>query len=83
MSTINTSMGRSSLKAKNTGDHIKGSIAINDEGGAPLTSQEFREHDLDDVVNNVIFPVTGGNRLITSALRDEMEKAGFRQQRRN
>ncbi|MDU3076821.1 MAG: hypothetical protein E7B29_11045, partial [Mixta calida] len=37
MSSINTSMGRYSLKAKNAGDHIKGSIAINDEGGGQLS----------------------------------------------
>jgi hypothetical protein len=30
MTTINTSMGRYSLKAKNSGDHIKGSFAINE-----------------------------------------------------
>lgn len=79
MSTINTSMGRYSLIAKNAGDHIKGSIAINDEGGGQLTTQEFNEHYLDDVINNVIFPVTGGNRVITSALREQMVKAGFEQ----
>ena len=39
MSSINTSMGRYSLKAKNAGDHIKGSIAINDEGGGQLSLQ--------------------------------------------
>lgn len=77
MSTVNSSMGRYSLKAKNAGDHIKGSIAINDEGGSQLSLQEFKEHYLDDVVNNVIFPVTGGNRSITNAFRDEMIKAGF------
>lgn len=77
MSTINTSMGRYSLTAKDTGGHIKGSIAINDEGGTRITLQEFKEHHLDDVVNNVIYPVTGGNRDITDALRDEMLKAGF------
>ena len=54
MSTINTSMGRYSLKAKDYGNHIRGSIAINDEGGTQLTLQEFEEHYLDDVVNNVI-----------------------------
>ena len=79
MSSINTSMGRYSLKAKNAGDHIKGSIAINDEGGGQLSLQEIDEHYLDDVVNNVIYPVTGGNRDITRALRDEMIKAGFKQ----
>lgn len=79
MSTVNSSMGRYSLKAKNAGDHIKGSIAINDEGGSQLSLQEFKEHYLDDVVNNVIFPVTGGNRSITNAFRDEMIKAGFEQ----
>jgi len=79
MNTVNTSMGRYSLIAKNAGDHIQGSIAINDEGGTELTHQAFYEHYLDDVVNNVIFPVTGGNREITRALRDEMIKAGFRQ----
>ncbi|MFH8133752.1 hypothetical protein ABU178_06110 [Pantoea osteomyelitidis] len=79
MSTINTSMGRYSLKAKNTGDYIKGTIAINDEGGSQLTMQEFEEHYLDDVVNNVIYPVTGGNRHIARALREQMEKAGFGQ----
>lgn len=79
MSTINTSMGRYSLTAKNAGEQIKGSIAINDEGGAQLTAHEFNEHYLDDVINNVIFPVTGGNRVITSALREEMVKAGFEQ----
>lgn len=77
MSTINSSMGRYSLKAKETGDHIKGTIAINDEGGSQLTLQEFNEHYLDDVVNNVIYPVTGGNRDIASAFREEMVKAGF------
>lgn len=77
MSTINTSLGRYSLTAKNTSNHIKGSIAINDEGGSQLTCQEFDEHYLDDVVNNVIYPVTGGNREITRAFRDEMIKAGF------
>ncbi|MEZ3499874.1 hypothetical protein [Pantoea sp. KPR_PJ] len=79
MSTINTSMGRYSLKAKNAGNHIKGSFAINDEGGTQLTMQEFDEHYLDDVVNNVIYPVTGGNREITRALREQMVKAGFEQ----
>lgn len=79
MSTINTSMGRYSLKAKNTGDHIKGTIAINDEGGSQLTMQEFEEHYLDDVVNNVIYPITGGNRDIARALREQMVKAGFEQ----
>ncbi|RWR00763.1 hypothetical protein ED28_18080 [[Pantoea] beijingensis] len=79
MSTINTSMGRYCLKAKNSGDHIKGTIAINDEGGSPLTSQEFSEHYLDDVVNNVIYPITGGNREITRSLREQMVKAGFGQ----
>jgi len=77
MSTINTSLGRYSLSARNAGDHIKGSIAINDEGGTQLTSQEFNEHDVDDVINNVIFPITGGNRAIANALREEMVKAGF------
>ncbi|MDF7660425.1 hypothetical protein PUG81_15775 [Erwiniaceae bacterium L1_54_6] len=79
MSTINTSMGRYSLRAKDYGNHIRGSIAINDEGGTQLTMQEFEEHYLDDVVNNVIYPVTGGNREITRALRDQMVKAGFEQ----
>lgn len=79
MSTINTSMGRYSLKAKDVGSHIKGSIAINDEGGTQLIMQEFDEHYLDDVVNNVIYPVTGGNREITRALREQMVKAGFEQ----
>ncbi|MBE5252536.1 MAG: hypothetical protein QRY16_16715 [Enterobacterales bacterium endosymbiont of Blomia tropicalis] len=79
MSSINTSMGRYSLKAKNSGDHIQGSFAINDEGGTQLTMQEFEEHYLDDVVNNVIYPVTGGNREITRALREQMVKAGFEQ----
>ncbi|QKJ86348.1 hypothetical protein PMPD1_1389 [Paramixta manurensis] len=79
MSTINTSMGRYCLKAKDAGDLIKGSISINDEGGAQLTSQEFSEHYLDDVVNNVIYPVTGGNREIARALREQMVKAGFEQ----
>lgn len=77
MSTINTSMGRYSLKAKNSGNHIKGSLAINDEGGTQLSMQEFDEHYLDDVVNNVIYPVTGGNRDIARALREQMVKAGF------
>lgn len=77
MSTINTSLGRYSLSARNAGDHIKGSIAINDEGGTQLTSQEFNEHDVDDVINNVIFPITGGNRAIANVLREEMVKAGF------
>lgn len=79
MTTINTSIGRYSLKAKNSGDHIKGSFAINDEGGTQLTMQEFEEHYLDDVVNNVIYPVTGGNREIARALREQMIKAGFEQ----
>lgn len=79
MSTVNSSMGRYSLKAKNAGDHIKGSIAINDEGGSQLSLQEFKEHYLDDVVNNVIYPVTGGNRSIANAFREEMVKAGFEQ----
>ncbi|WP_428945533.1 hypothetical protein ACQK5W_05620 [Pantoea sp. FN060301] len=79
MSTINSSMGRYSLKAKNAGNHIQGFIAINDEGGSQLTRQEFDEHYLDDVVNNVIFPVTGGNRAIANAFREEMVKAGFEQ----
>ncbi len=34
---------------------------------------------LDDVVNNVIYPVTGGNREIARALREQMIKAGFEQ----
>jgi len=50
MSTINTSMGRYSLKAKDYGNHISG-----------------------------IYPITGGNREITRALRDQMVKAGFEQ----
>lgn len=79
MSTINTRMGRYCLKARDAGTHIKGSIAINDEGGTPLTMQEFDEHYLDDVINNVIYPVTGGNRDITRVLRDQMVKAGFQQ----
>ncbi|BAN95501.1 hypothetical protein E05_07350 [Plautia stali symbiont] len=79
MSTINTSMGRYSLKAKDHGSHIRGSIAINDEGGTQLTLQEFDEHYLDDVVNNVIYPITGGNREIARALREQMVKAGFEQ----
>jgi len=79
MSIINTSMGRYCLRAKDVGSSIKGTIAINDEGGTPLTMQEFEEHYLDDVVNNVIFPVTGGNRDITRALREQMIKAGFEQ----
>lgn len=33
MSTINTIMGRYCLKAKDYGNHICGSIAINDESG--------------------------------------------------
>ncbi|MCU5774103.1 hypothetical protein N5923_05585 [Erwiniaceae bacterium BAC15a-03b] len=79
MSTIDTHMGRYCLKARDAGNHIKGSIAINDEGGTMLTMQEFDEHYLDDVVNNVIYPVTGGNRDITLVLRDQMVKAGFEQ----
>jgi len=79
MSTISTSMGRYSLTAQNSGGHIKGAIAINDEGGAQLTRQEFNEHDVDDVVNNVIYPVTGGNRVIASAMRQKMIEAGFEQ----
>lgn len=79
MSTINTIMGRYSFEANNAGDLIKGAIAINDEGGAQLTRQEFSEHNLDDVINNVIFPVTGGNRLIANAIREQMIKAGFAQ----
>ncbi|QHM70239.1 hypothetical protein [Mixta intestinalis] len=79
MSTLNTCMGRYCLKAKNAGDHIKGSISINDEGGGQLSLQEFEEHYLDDVVNNVIYPITGGNRDITYALREQLIKAGFRQ----
>lgn len=79
MSTINTSMGRYSLKAKDHGSHIRGSIAINDEGGTQLILQEFDEHYLDDVVNNVIYPITGGNREIARALREQMVKAGFEQ----
>lgn len=63
MSTINTSLGRYSLSARNAGDHIKGSIAINDEGGTQLTSQEFNEHDVDDVINNVIFPLPAATGL--------------------
>ncbi|PIJ69432.1 hypothetical protein BL250_02380 [Erwinia sp. OLTSP20] len=80
MSTIDTRMGRYSLKAQETeSGHIHGFIAINDEGGRPLTRQDFAEHYLDDVINNVIFPVTGGNRHIAGALRDQMVKAGFEQ----
>lgn len=79
MSMINTSMGRYSLKAKNAGDHIKGSFVINDEGGTQLSMQEFDEHYIDDVINNVIYPVTGGNREIARALREQMVKAGFEQ----
>lgn len=79
MSTINTNMGRYSLKANHAGNHIKGTIAINDEGGGQLSLQEFDEHYLDDVINNVIYPITGGNREITQALRDQMIKAGFTQ----
>lgn len=77
MSTINSCMGRYSLKANNAGDYIRGSIAINDEGGSQLTFQEFNEHYLDDVVNNVIYPVTGGNRAIANAFREKMMEAGF------
>lgn len=77
MNTINTSMGRYCIKADNVGDHIQGSIAINDEGGTQLTRQEFSEYDLDDVINNVIFPVTGGNSLIANAIREKMIDAGF------
>jgi hypothetical protein len=79
MSTIDTNMGRYCLKANHAGNHITGSIAINDEGGARLSLQEFDEHYLDDVVNNVIYPITGGNREITQALREQMIKAGFTQ----
>ena len=79
MSTINSSLGRYSLKAKDSGNHIKGTIAINDEGGSEVTCQEFNEHYLDDVINNVVYPVTGGNHTITNAFRDEMVKAGFQQ----
>ncbi|MGD8106853.1 hypothetical protein ACQE32_09385 [Pantoea sp. FN0302] len=79
MSTIDTNMGRYCLKANHAGNHIKGTIAINDEGGDQLSLQEFDEHYLDDVVNNVIYPVTGGNREITRALREQMIKAGFNQ----
>ncbi|WP_130834363.1 hypothetical protein [[Erwinia] mediterraneensis] len=79
MSTVNISLGRYSLNARNIGDHIKGTIAINDEGGSQLTRQDFDEHYLDDVVNNVIYPVTGGNRDIARALREQMVKAGFEQ----
>lgn len=77
MSTINTSMGRYSLTAKHAGDCIRGTVAINDEGGTTLTRQEFKEHYLDDVINNVIYPITGGNRDIANALREQMVKAGF------
>ncbi|WP_034913271.1 MULTISPECIES: hypothetical protein [Erwinia] len=77
MSTIDSSMGRYSLKAEHAGNHIQGSIAINDEGGAQLTRQEFDEHDLDDVINNVVYPVTGGNRAIANAFRERMVDAGF------
>ncbi|WNN45562.1 MULTISPECIES: hypothetical protein [Winslowiella] len=79
MSTINTRMGRYSLKARDVGNHIRGTIAINDEGGTPLTMQDFDEHYLDDVINNVIYPLTGGNRDITRQLREQMVKAGFEQ----
>ena len=79
MSTINTCMGRYCLKAQDAGNHIRGTIAINDEGGTTLSTQEFDEHYLDDVVNNVIYPVTGGNRDITRVLRDKMLEAGFQQ----
>ncbi|WP_437612384.1 hypothetical protein [Erwinia sp. V71] len=79
MSTIDTHMGRYCLKAQDAGNHIRGTIAISDEGGTTLSMQEFDEHYLDDVVNNVIYPVTGGNRDITRVLRDEMLKAGFQQ----
>ncbi|ATZ10976.1 hypothetical protein [Erwinia amylovora] len=82
MSTINTSMGRYCIKADNAGDHIQGSIAINDEGGTQLTRQEFSEHYLDDVINNVVFPVTGGNRVIANAIREQMINAGFAQSHR-
>ena len=51
-------------EAKNTGSHIKGTIAINDETGDQLSLQEFEEHYLDDVINNVIYPVSDGNREI-------------------
>ncbi|SFN68355.1 hypothetical protein SAMN05216516_11410 [Izhakiella capsodis] len=80
MNTINTSMGRYCLKAEELKNgHINGSIAINDEGGTQLTVQEFDEHYLDDVINNIVCPLTGGNRPIASALRDIMLKAGFKQ----
>ncbi|UWS30362.1 hypothetical protein [Erwinia pyrifoliae] len=79
MSTINTSLGRYCIKAHNAVDHIQGSIAINDEGGTQLTRQEFSEQYLDDVINNVVFPVTGGNRVIANAIREQMIKAGFAQ----
>ncbi|MXP61706.1 hypothetical protein, partial [Pantoea sp. Taur] len=52
------------------GNHISGSIAINDEGGTQLTMQEFEEHYLDDVVNNVIYPVTGsGNKFLSCLMQ--------------
>ena len=54
-------------------------LLLNDEGGTQLCKQEFEEHYLDDVVNNVIYPVTGGNRYIARALREQMIKAGFEQ----
>lgn len=79
MSTINGSLGRYSLKAKDNGNHIQGMMAINDEGGAEVTRQEFSERYLDDVINNVVYPVTGGNFTITNAFRNEMVKAGFQQ----
>lgn len=77
MSTIDSNMGRYSLKASHAGDHIQGSIAIHDEGGSQLSRLEFNEHYLDDVVNNVIYPMTGGNTAIASAFREQMVKAGF------
>ncbi len=79
MSTINICHGRYSLIASNVGDYISGYIAINDEGGHALCHQEFYEQDLEGVISHVIDPVTGGNQIIASDLRELLIRAGFRQ----
>ncbi|WP_075180646.1 hypothetical protein [Pantoea sp. 1.19] len=79
MSTINTCIGRYCLKARVSNGVIEGSIAINGESGTAISVQRFREHHLNDVLNKVIYPVTGGNHHLTDDFRRVLHKAGFTQ----
>ncbi|PKH20500.1 hypothetical protein CIG19_17875 [Enterobacterales bacterium CwR94] len=79
MSQLNTCIGRYCLKASDQGGLIRGSIAINGEGGSVQSQQQFAVHYMNDVLNNVVYPVTGGNRQITDDFRKKMQAAGFEQ----